>query len=282
MTAENLPEDSLGSSPEENLRIENELLKLKMQAELGAKTHVVSGDLPPEMENMFLKNIMAFHQQSSEHKLITIFRKLKSPEFKPAEDLDDETLSNELIKLENLLMSENIQLSYSSEYPDRTKYKFITEEFFELEIDDVELPGMMNFFDYEEFHPNHKNDINARAESFITAWFDKNITDESWELADNFIFPDKRVVEKKALVNQIQNIFNLSIEFVDGKFEIFDISFDLIDDEKGMGYAEGFASYTAVLSGGENQPIRGSFKIYFSLENGWWEIVYFVFPGFEY
>lgn len=282
MTAENLPEDSFGISPEENLRIENELLKLKMQAELGASTHSFSGNLPPEMENMFLKNIMAFHQQSSDHKLITVFKKLNNPIFKPAEDLDEETLSIELINLENLLLSENIKISYSGEYSDRIKYKFITEEFFDLEIDDVKIHDMMNFFDYEEFHPSHKNNINAKTQTFIMSWFDKNITGESWELADYFILPEGKIIEKTTLVNQIQNIFNLSKEFTNGQYEITDTSFDLMDEEKGMGYAEGFASYNAVLSGAENQPIGGPFKIYFSLEKGLWEIVYFIFPGFEY
>jgi hypothetical protein len=282
MASENLPHDSLGSNPEENLRIENELLKLKMQAELGASLRETGSDLSPEIENMFLKNIMAFHQQSSDNKLITVFAKLKNPLFKPAEDLDDTNLSIELIKIENLLLSENIYLRFADHYPDRTKYTFITKELFDVEMQDKELPDMVHHFDYEEFHPNHKNDITSKAESFIIAFFDKNIVEDNWDLADYFILPEGKMVNKKTVVNQIQNIFFLSENFIKGEYSIIDASFDLMADGNGMGYVEGFVSYEAVLAIGENELIHGPFKLYFSFEHGWWQIVYIVFPGFEF
>ena len=68
-------EDPLGDSPEERLHIENELLKLKMQAELGAHFHQ-ENDMPAEVENMFLKNILAFHQAADHKKTIKIFDKI--------------------------------------------------------------------------------------------------------------------------------------------------------------------------------------------------------------
>ena len=50
---------------EEQLKAENDFLKMKLMLEKGAEFHT-SGDsmeLPPEAENMFLKNIMEFERQ---------------------------------------------------------------------------------------------------------------------------------------------------------------------------------------------------------------------------
>ena len=57
----NIDEEKLSDDPEENLRMENELLKLKLQAQFGASPGTSEG-LPPGIENEFLKNVYAFEQ----------------------------------------------------------------------------------------------------------------------------------------------------------------------------------------------------------------------------
>ena len=52
-------EAPLSDDPEENLRMENELLRLKMQAELGGNSFTSPG-LNPQIENEFLKNVVDF------------------------------------------------------------------------------------------------------------------------------------------------------------------------------------------------------------------------------
>lgn len=59
-----LPEDEkFSDDPEENLRLENDFLKMKMMAESGG---FFGGnkdlDLPPEIENQFLKNVIEFEK----------------------------------------------------------------------------------------------------------------------------------------------------------------------------------------------------------------------------
>ena len=58
---ENINPDDLPLSidPEENLRMENEILKLKLKAELGTEPHFMN-NVPSEIENEFLKNVLAF------------------------------------------------------------------------------------------------------------------------------------------------------------------------------------------------------------------------------
>jgi hypothetical protein len=38
----------------------------------------------------------------------------------------------------------------------------------------------------------------------------------------------------------------------------------------------------AMLENGEFVPIGGPFKLYMTLEGGWWSIFHIVFPGFKY
>ena len=41
------------------------------------------------------------------------------------------------------------------------------------------------------------------------------------------------------MVRQIHNIFSLSNRFINGRYEIIDTDFQLMDGDKGMGFAEG-------------------------------------------
>ena len=57
-------EEKFSDDPEENLRMQNDFLKMKMMAESGAIFGGVEG-LPPEIENQFLNNILEFEKQNS-------------------------------------------------------------------------------------------------------------------------------------------------------------------------------------------------------------------------
>ena len=60
-------EEKFSDDPEENLHLQNEFLKLKMMAESGAYFGG-SGNLPPEIENQFLNNIIEFESWCYKHK----------------------------------------------------------------------------------------------------------------------------------------------------------------------------------------------------------------------
>jgi len=275
-----MPDQPLSNDPEENLRMENELLRLKLQAELGGQSHG-SGNLPPEIENEFLKNIFAFEQNYANSKRTIIYNLLGKPEFKKAGDLDDEAIELALEEVTNLLAKKNIVVHFDEECDSRTRYHFITEELFEKETDDFKIPGMTTNFDYEEFHPNHKKDIQNRAVEFLSEWFKQSFDENSWELADHFILPDRRILSKKDLVAQLKNIFNAYNAFTNEEYFIKEIKFEL-NENGSLGHAEGGVKYDAVLENGETIAIQGGFKLYLSNENGWWSIFHIVFPGFKY
>jgi len=260
--------------------MENELLRLKLRAEFGADTHS-TGNLDPAIENDFLNYIMAFERGYENSSRITIFDFLGNPQFIPAGDLTDEELPVELAKVEVLLAAKNIMVDYIGSYDDRTKYLFVTEELFEKETDNFSIPGMMTHFTYEEFHPDHKMDIENRAKEFLTQWAKQTLNETSWCLDNAFVLPDSTIRTKAEVAEKLKQIFACYQLFTDFEYDILAIDFTLQGDG-GMGFAEGIAKYKAILENGDKTVFAGPFKLYLSLSYDCWSIYHIIFPGFEY
>jgi hypothetical protein len=75
-------------------------------------------------------------------------------------------------------------------------------------------------------------------------------------------------------------IFDAYVRFENASFSINDISFELDDAGTGLGFAEGSATYDAVLENGESRNFKGPFKFYMQY-NGMWNIFFFRWPGFK-
>jgi hypothetical protein len=285
MPSDATPPEPLSSDPEENRKLENEILKLSLQAQYGDAFQMGSmGDLPSEIENEFLKNIIAYEEAHQNVEYIKVYERLGKPEYKKAAELTDEQISLELAYINNLMMEKKVVLDVLSKYDDRTIYTFITEELFEHETEANAgvIPGMVTHFTYEEFHPNHKYDINDRAMEFLSDWFEQKFSGYSWELGDSFILSNGTILTKEDVLNKIKLVFQSYKKFTNYQFAINNISFQLNDEvATGMGHAEGGVKYDALLENGEQLHIEGAFKLYMSYEHEWWKIFYFVFPGFE-
>jgi hypothetical protein len=270
----------LSDNPEENLRMENELLRLKLKAELGAEPYNVT-NVEPEIENEFLKQVLAFEHNFAQSKPAKVYDLLGKPVFKKSDELNDDLIEQALQQITDLLFEKNIEVYFGEGYDSRTKYHFITEELFDHGTTFLSMPGMTTHFDYEEFHPNHKKNIESRALEFLSEWFKQSFNERSWELADHFILPDRKILSKSEVVMQLKRIFDAYTAFTEEKYIIKDIGFQL-EEGTGLGHAEGMVKYIAVLENREKIPIGGPFKLYMSLEGGWWSIFHVIFPGFEY
>lgn len=145
---------------DENVKTENDFLKMKLMLEQGAQfgNMQTDGKLPPEMENQFLKNIIDFEKQFEEHKTIKLFDKIERPEhFKPVNEIPDEEIDNAWNELKEYLHNYGIELGVCSpNIINRELYRFTTEELFNHEMDDMNIPGMMSCFTYDEFYPDHE------------------------------------------------------------------------------------------------------------------------------
>ena len=83
------------------------------------------------------------------------------------------------------------------------------------------------------------------------------------------------------MAEKLKRIFDSYNAFIDYEYRITDISFES-NNEGGLGHAEGHVKYNAVLENNDKLIISGPFKLYLSLQYGWWSIFHIVFPGFEY
>lgn len=198
--------DPLSDDSEENLRMENELLRLRLKAELGGDSHS-SGNLDPALENEFLKQVMAFESNYANSNRAKVFDILGKPDFKRADELADDLIESALAEVLALLAGKSIEVDFIGVYDNRTKYTFITDELFDHEADDFKIPGMVTHFIYEEFHPNHKLDIENRAVEFLNAWFEQKPGISS-AFSDEFVLPNKTTATKKEMAEKLKTIFD--------------------------------------------------------------------------
>jgi hypothetical protein len=270
-----------GDHPQQDVRFENELLKLKLQAERGASFYNVNEDLPPEIEAEFLKNIIRFEECFDNAKEITVYEKIGSPEYKKAEVLNEEEMENELKKIMDILHSHQIELDVMGRYQPSVIYKFITEELFQEKTMEIDIPGYINGFIYEEFHPNHRLDIQTTAQQFFDDWFNKKFGEFSSGFANQIVTSNGDTFTREEILLKLAHCLESYHSFDDIRCSEPVISFEWNDEDvKGMGHAEGTFSYNARLENGESIDISGPFKLYMINEFGLWRIFYFVFPGF--
>ncbi len=156
----------------EELGTENELLKLKMMAEFGGD-FMGGEDLPADIENQFLKQVINFHKQHDPNKVTTVYKYIGEPEYNHVNDLGDKEVVKELKKLLKIMDKSGVGLSYLPETSTREIYRFITEELFKHEIEDVKIKGWVNQFIYEEFHPNPEHDVRSAVYFCLQSIFDK-------------------------------------------------------------------------------------------------------------
>lgn len=273
--------DQFSQDPQENLHIENEILKMKIQAETGASFGAAK-ELPPELENQFLQNVQRFEDAWRTAATRKIYDLIGRPAFRLAEEMDDSEIPAASQTLLGIMESHGIRLDVLCSYEPRVIYRFITEELFEYETEDMQLPGWTTNFIYEEFHPNHRMDIEDRAIDFLDRWFGRSFGKCSCTFAPSLILPNSRILAEAELMQKIDHVFQSYRSFSDCRFAIADISFELGDGENpSLGFAEGAVEYKAQTEGNEVIDIQGPFKLYMSNEGYGWSIFYFVFPGFE-
>ncbi|HMC85768.1 MAG TPA: hypothetical protein VKI61_09585 [Chitinophagaceae bacterium] len=276
--------EKFSNDPAENLRIENEILRIRIKTELGGD-YESDVNLSPELENEFLKNILSFEHRYAKIKMVKIADLLGNPVFVKTAKIDNAAISKAYNDLEELLAQKNIVVEFTKPRDERFKYRFITEELFEHETDDMEVPGMTKYFNYEEFHPDHENEISDHTIKFLADWFVRKTEAAKWYMDDQFIQPDGKKFTKDEMIASFKKVFAAYTAFEDSGYAMNEVQFDLNTNpnavNEGMGFAEGMVKYTAVLESGEKKLIEGPFKFYFSRIHSRWKIFFFYLTGFN-
>lgn len=252
--------------PKLDVRQENEFKKLKMNLEHGAIfPDNLSKNLPPEIESQFLDSIMSFEKAFRNADQISVYDKIGRPDFVPENVLNDQEVKESLEKIESIMRQNGLNLDVLADYDDEERliYKFITEELFNLEVDDVRIPGFNTNFIYEEFHLNHKYDLERDTLEFLNVFLSKK--SDSYEkyyakdVANNFETDNFRSLFKK---------FKLKL------FEIISIDFD---DEKAKTTFN--IDFWGKMSGNDNKIFfSGKGTLNFEYKYGCWNVVEVLLP----
>lgn len=262
---------------QDELKAENLLLKLKLEMEHGMKMFDTS-KLDPEIENQWLSNIVNFEKQFENANQIKVFDLIGRPYFKPMHEMSIPEISEELNRLLNILWENQINFSCICDYDDELIYRFITQEFFEHEVDDIRIDGMINHFVYETFHPNHDYDLRRYATEFI-----EKVLKESWipefdksDLTSEVTFRGRQydgdsisgIIQTFQETFQPAEIKESAIEFV---------GFDL--DEQ-FASVRMHLSYSTKPENGKTPVYSGKAFLNFKMEFDYWRISSFQLPGF--
>jgi hypothetical protein len=217
-----MQEDFSHLNEEEKLKAENDFLKMKLMLEQGAHFggHGET-KLPAEIENEFLKNVMAFEKQFDERKRIKLFDKIGRPQqFKPVNEIPDSDIDKAWKDLDDYLSARGINLDVCSpNISNRELYRFTTEELFEHEMDDMNLPGWSSNFIYDEFHPDPVYDNSRMVEQNLLAdIFSKS--DLFYEIdydKEGFVFNNKVYETRESfieMINRFKSVFD-EIELIE-------------------------------------------------------------------
>src|SRR5699024_8587018 len=158
---------------QEKIRMENEIEKLKHSALYDAHFFGSSDELPLEDESEWLKYIAQFEKNYEDMERIKIDERLGHPELPAVEILSKPEIEQKLDEVQQLMADHGIFLDAIVETANAEIYRFITEELFEEEIEDVDIKGMQVFYSYEEFYPNDELDIELAIDNFIAQLFDE-------------------------------------------------------------------------------------------------------------
>lgn len=261
---------------DEALHAENNLLKLKLGMEHGMQQMGDTHDLSPEVENQWLKQVYAFEQQYKDAKPIKLYDYLGRPEFMKWDTLTPERTSEELKRMRSIMAANEVEVDCICVYDDPVIYKFITEELFLHEMDDMRVPGMVCHFIYEEFHPNHDYDLRRYVTDFLNKIFERKWNEEfdQFALAAKVAFSGK--CRNRADISAIIKTFQEAHDSSDiVRLEITDV---VINTEVTTAAVHCILSVSATQHGGQ-VTYEGSCAFHFLREDGYWYIDAFHIPG---
>ncbi len=261
----------------DELNAENLLLKLKLEMEHGMIMSDTS-KLDPETENQWLSNIHEFEKQFEAAKQIKVYDLIGRPDFKPYNELTEKETDHELTRLLNILQESQISLSCICEYENETIYRFLTEEFFDHEVDNIMIEGMIHHFIYEEFHPNHDYDLRRSVTEFID-----NVLQKKWNPEfDHYGFATSVTFRGKEYdrlsISKIIQTFQETFHPIN--MNVQSIEHVEIDLENQFASVRLQLSYSSQADKGKVLTYTGNSFISFKMEYDYWNISHFQLPGF--
>jgi len=264
----------------EKLRIENEIKRIKLSMQHGIDFHSASDSrLSSEAEGQWLDYVQQFEDSYKECKQITVYDMIGRPEYRKVSEIADAELNAELEKIVDLLGINGICLDTICQVEERELYRFITEELFQKEADDMKVEGMVQHYIYEEFHPNHDYDIRRTWTEFIGGLLDK---ERSFNLDYVGIMNEVKLNGTKYKLKEL----GVKLALFRDAFDDFTLlrSKDLsVNIRPRTAEVEIDLKFLAMPDGsGEEQVFAGKAKFWLKLQYDYWCISALDLPGFDF
>ena len=263
---------------EDDLNAENNLLKLKLGLEHGMQMADMS-NLRPELENEWLKSVYAFEQQFKDARRIKVYDYIGRPPFRKWDTLTPAEARIELENIQSVMEKNGVELDCLCEYDDAIIYRFITDELFQHEMDDMRGSGMTWHFIYEEFYPNHNYDLRRQASDFVKAIFTRPWKEEfdGIMLARKVSFSGKEY-DRVSISSIITAFQEAHAPF---RIKKFDINKVVIDTELTMADVHAKLTWSGKMKQGDNFRHQGICSFHFLRQDDYWHVGDFYIPGFS-
>jgi hypothetical protein len=267
-----------------NKKIDLGIKKKEMEEKFGMVFSGINEELSTELEYEWLDYIEKFEEHCATLKTTTVWEYIGKPEYKIVNELSNDEILVELNALLELMQIKGVSLNTICEVENYELYRFITEELFPYEIDDMHIPGMQTCFTYEDFHPNAQLDIEQAYDYFLTFTLGKspNVGGTGYDLlyidTENYFNKIGEKIDSLALITFLNNYLNAFDFFTIESHKITNIA---INSEKNEALLKFNIQYKGCFNqSSETIPFKGegTFKLKPS-EYGGWSIYSIEMPG---
>ena len=110
-------------------------------------------------DNLFMEEIKKFEKEHKKARIVNVYKLINKPKFQKLVDIDNKFLKEQYEKIILLLDEKNIIVHFKNDYPLKEKYRFITEEIFSQDVEDMTSSNLHINFIYEDFHPEMDEEV---------------------------------------------------------------------------------------------------------------------------
>jgi hypothetical protein len=267
-------------------KIDIELKRKALSEKYGVHFGETNTELPAEIEEVWLNSVEKIERQYENAKSTTVWEYIGKPACRKITELNHNEISARLNELFDLLNNNNIALDTICEVEEKELYRFITEELFEHEMNDMRMPGMTCHFIYEEFHPNAQHEIESAIDYFfrMTMGKMKNIGGDGYDIlyVDEKNFKDAKgnKIGKKKVVNDLNNFLDSFDSFEINQYDIKALNMNEQETNSEVFFS---IQYNGIFEGNCKAcefKGDGCFKLKPS-EFGGWDIYHIDMPGLK-
>jgi len=153
----------------------NEQKRKELEEKYGARFSFNDADAPPEIIGEWLQTVEEFERRFQAAGKTTVRAYAGNPPAPPPSSIPAGRMLSELRRLLDHLSAHAIAVHFDRTVPASEAYRFIVEELFTMEIDDVHLEGMTHNFVYGDFHPDDGACASMFAGRFLHSLFCRDV-----------------------------------------------------------------------------------------------------------